>query len=283
AAARVVPPAGAGRAHGDVGRLERRRGRPLPAPQAVVHVLRLEEGGDEVTGAALLGAAARLWLAGALAQATPALPQFTAKSLRLPGRVTGLATLDLDGDGKRELLVGGAHGLAVRGFEEGAKESFRAAQGSARSLAWCVVEHPGAKDELWLLDDEGSVKRVETGAEGIAAREVLKAGRLVLPSGVFSSPFARDLDGDGVSDLALPVPTGLKLWFGRPDSTFVMGASVRHRIEVDLGFPAPGQGHPDANVDVTVPSFEVADQNGDGHPDLAFESNDRMQFFWSDA
>ncbi len=146
-----------------------------------------------------------------------------------------------------------------------------------------MVERPHAKDELWLLDDEGSVRRVGKGADGIAAHEVLKAGRLVLPSGVFSFPFARDLDGDGATDLALPVPTGLKLWFGRNDGTFAMGASVRHRIEVDLGFPAPGQGHPDASLDVTVPSFEVADQNGDGHPDLAFESNDRMQFFWSDA
>jgi hypothetical protein len=232
-----------------------------------------------VTGPALAGAA----LAGALAQATPALPQFTPKTLRLPGPVSGLSTIDLDGDGRRELLVGGAHGLAVRGLEENAPERFHAEQGSARSLAWCVVERKGARDELWLVDDEGSVKRVELGAEGAAAREVLKAGRLVLPSGVFSFPFARDLDGDGASDLALPVPTGLKLWFGRPDATFAVGASVRHRISVDLGFPAPGQGHPDANVDVSVPSFDVADQNGDGHPDLAFESSDRMQFFWSDA
>jgi hypothetical protein len=236
-----------------------------------------------VSGAALAGAPALAWLAAVLAQATPAVPQFTSKSLRLPGPVSGIATVDLDGDGRRELLVGDAHGLQVRDFEDGAKESFRARQGAARTLAWCVVEHPGAKDELWLVDDEGSVKRVETGAQGSEAREVLKAGRLVLPSGVFSFPFARDLDGDGASDLALPVPSGLKLWFGRPDGTFAVGASVRHRIEVDLGFPAPGQGHPDVNVDVTVPSFQVADQNGDGHPDLAFESNDRLQFFWSDA
>jgi len=221
-----------------------------------------------------------------LAQApAPAPLKYVARTIRLPGPVAGLATIDLDGDRHHELLVASDDALEVRPLtaqesSEKAAALFRAERGAARSLAWWVVKRPGQRDELWLVDDEGNVAKAEPGTP---PKKLLTAGRLVLPSGIFSFPFARDLDGDGRTDLALPVATGLRLWFGQADGTFAVGASVRHRLEVDLGFPAPGQPHPDADVQVTIPSFAVGDQNGDGHPDLAFESNDRMQFFWSDA
>lgn len=207
-------------------------------------------------------------------------PPWTPRTLRLPGPVSGLATIDLDGDRRHELLVASDTAIEVRELDPKAEPRLRAERGAARSLAWCITSKPGHQDELWLVDDEGNVSKAEPGKP---IRKVLAAGRLVLPSGIFAFPFARDLDGDGRTDLALPVPTGLRLWFGQEDGTFAVGASVRHRLEVDLGFPAPGQAHPDADVAVTIPSFSVADQNGDGHPDLAFQSNDRMQFFWSDA
>jgi len=224
------------------------------------------------------------WLAVlGLAQTQAPAPAREARTFTLPGPVSGLSTIDLAGDGRRELLVANEVGLEVRPFGADAAPRFRYADDHARSLAWCVVEHPHARDELWLVDDAGIVRRAVADGDGMRAQEVLSAGQLVLPSGVFAFPFARDLDGDGLTDLALPVATGLKLWFGRSDATLAMGASVRHRLSVDLGFPAPGQAHPDASVEITIPSFQVADQNGDGHPDLAFASDDRMQFFWSDA
>jgi hypothetical protein len=211
-----------------------------------------------------------------LAQAPP----WLARTIRLPGPVSGLATIDLDGDKRHELLVASDAAVEIRSLDAGAPPRLRAERGAARSLAWCITSRRGEKDELWLVDDEGNVSKAEPGAP---AKKLLTAGRLVLPSGIFSFPFARDLNGDGLTDLALPVPTGLRLWFGQKDGTFAVGASVRHRLEVDLGFPAPGQAHPDADVQVTIPSFSVADQNGDGHPDLAFQSADRLQFYWSDA
>lgn len=231
---------------------------------------------------ALLATATAALLAQTPVRAPPA-PPYIPRTIRLPRPVSGLATIDLDGDKRHELLVASDSALEVRDFDASKEPRLRAERGAARSLAWCITSkpgQPGEKDELWLVDDEGNVSKAEPGKP---IQKVLTAGRLVLPSGIFAFPFARDLDGDGRTDLALPVPTGLRLWFGQADGTFAVGASVRHRLEVDLGFPAPGQAHPDADVEVTIPSFSVADQNGDGHPDLAFQSNDRLQFFWSDA
>jgi hypothetical protein len=203
--------------------------------------------------------------------------------LRLPAPVSGLATIDLQGDGRRALLVGGEDGLDVRGWTEGEAPVLHCDAGPTHTLAWCVVEHPHGKDELFVVDDLGAVRRAVAAEHGFTLAPALAAGRVVLPSGVFAFPFARDLNGDGTTDLALPIPTGLKLWFGKPDGTFAPGPSVRHRLQVDLGIPGPGQAHPETSVEVTIPSFKVADQNGDGHPDLAFEAEDRLQFFWSDA
>ena len=109
---------------------------------------------------------------------------------------------------------------------------------------------------------------------------VLEKSRLNLPHGVFHLQFARDLNGDGLIDLVVPSMNGLELYFGSATG-FVKGPSVRHRVSIDVTVDEPTDGSPTVAQQITIPNFDVEDQNGDGHPDLVFRDNDHVQFFWS--
>jgi len=199
--------------------------------------------------------------------------------------VVGLALLDWNGDGAQELLVAREDGVEIATLEaDGSLAPMgKVERGAARTLAWCL-EPPaanGAKARALLtLRDDGVVQRH---AHGAAPFDVAKLAALALPSGVFPFPFARDLDGDGDADLALPAPGGLKLWFVGADGKATAGPMVRHRVETTLDVPEAGDDGPEVGVTLSIPGFEAKDQNGDGKPDLVFESEDHLTFFWTGA
>ncbi len=224
-------------------------------------------------------------------------PGFARHWLDLAQPIRGLTTLDRDGDGRLELLVARDDGLEIVALESvrlaspagGATRPIdRLARGGSHSLAWCVAPqrdeggHAGGRthDAVWTVRDDGQVERWELGAAPVV---VVEQAGTALPSGVCWFPFARDLDGDGRADLALPEPSGLRLWFAGPDGAPRMGPLVRHRIDAELELPSPEDVTPGAAATLSIPSFACRDMNGDGRPDLAFEAEDRLQFFWSDA
>lgn len=205
-------------------------------------------------------------------------------SIALPDGLTGLELLDWEGDSRLELLLVADAGLTVAAIEDDGRLTPRARveRGAARTLAWCLAPVAGtSRQELLALREDGVLQRHAAGAA--APAEVARITGLALPSGVFAFPFARDLDGDGDADLALPAAGGLSLWWVGADGKATRGPLVRHRIDVDLTLPAPEDDGPEVGVSLSIPSFEVVDQNGDGRPDLVFESDDHLQFFWTGA
>ncbi|MBM4013440.1 MAG: VCBS repeat-containing protein [Planctomycetes bacterium] len=203
-------------------------------------------------------------------------------SIALPDGLTGLELLDWEGDSRLELLLVADAGLTVAAIEDDGRLTPRARveRGAARTLAWCLAPVAGtSRQELLALREDGVLQRHAAGAA--APAEVARITGLALPSGVFAFPFARDLDGDGDADLALPAAGGLSLWWVGADGKATRGPLVRHRIDVGLTLPAPEDDGPEVGVSLSIPSFEVVDQNGDGRPDLVFESDDHLQFFWT--
>jgi len=215
-------------------------------------------------------------------------PRFVTESLVLEPPVAGLAAIDVEGDGRLELLVAREEGLEIRAFAGAASPAaaeplFRLERGGSRTFAWCIAAGSAEggvrrRDAVWVVRDEGRVQRWEPGTEPI---EMVRAGALVLPTGVFSFVFARDLDGDGRVDLALPELGGLRLHFGGAGGAMRKGPLVRHDVEAELELPRPEEVAPQIGSAFSIPAFRCEDQNGDGHPDLAFAAEDRLQFFWS--
>jgi hypothetical protein len=174
----------------------------------------------------------------------------------------------------------------------GANVLARLERGESRTFAWCVAPADPARDAVWVARDDGRVLRWEPQVERVGSSangpggeggviELVRTPGLVLPAGVYSFPFARDLDGDGRTDLALPEPSGLRLFFAGEDGAPRKGPLVRHDVEAEVELPAPEEIEPEASASLRVPAFQCEDQNGDGQPDLAFIAEDRIQFFWS--
>lgn len=158
-----------------------------------------------------------------------------------------------------------------------------------RAVAWCVTEDAAGTSSLWTISD-GGVVTTWTGRAGTAAVPVFTDAAVRLPDGCFDLPFARDLDQDGAVDLVVPHADGLQLWMGTGKGTgavgqaepFRRGPLVRQNVNVSLDLPDRLDRPTTVSERLTIAGFEIADQNGDGHPDLAFKDGDLVQFFWSD-
>ncbi len=191
----------------------------------------------------------------------------------------GLALLDWDGDGRQELLVARSYELVVATLARDGKLTpiHTIDRGPSRTIAWCIDGSTRPATLLTLREDG----RLERHRKDAAAQEAARVPGLALPGGVYAFPFARDLDGDGDVDFALPATNGLELWFVGADGLAKRGPTVRHRVDQSMTLASPEDDSPSVAASIVIPAFTVEDQNGDRRPDLVFQSNDRLQFFWS--
>lgn len=207
-------------------------------------------------------------LAWTSAQAEPVVQE-----LRTTGVVQEQAALDLDGDGRKELLfIAGRDvmlfrlpaGPAAR-FSETPDQVFRLGP----RVGACALGRAGQRPALWALGEGVQRHPFQDGAFSVLPErpEGLPAASLAAdPEGVRYRAFARDFNGDGEDDLLLP---GKDCYFFLPGraggapgpglpvflvltASVNTGGGVLETLESEFGYPWPHTG------DVT----------GDGRPDL---------------
>jgi len=202
-------------------------------------------------------------------------------------RVAAQRVLDVDGDGRAELVVVGANG-EVRSWRKDA-ETGRLADKPAGSL---VLRWPD-RTLLAVADlygDGRPPQLVEMTKDGVFAHQAEKDGsysrggdpvapKAKMPLRVGEPAFAeiaRDVNGDGRADLVVPRGDECELWLnagldaktGAPNFTKV--ASIR----VDMKHETATRAENLSDVlesSFRVPRLSFDDVNGDGRPDLVVE------------
>ena len=209
--------------------------------------------------------------------------------------MNNVVPIDLNGDGKTDLIVSGdgsgtgGAGIAVYfGNGDGTFQSPVAYGVPDSYMGWVVVGD---------FNGDGIPDAVLAGTLGIwffagQAGGTFSPGVLTPISGIAPRSFvSADFNGDGKLDLAVPVPSGFDVLFGNGDGTFQ--APVTYKATSFPGWMAVGDlnrdGHPDLvvgagpsvylnkgdgtfaspiPVDLPGPQFNVGDLNGDKIPDL---------------
>ena len=206
------------------------------------------------------------------------LPETGEPEMTLTGDVHGIALLTTTPGRERSLVVARPDALHRVHWWEGSASRGELPRGEARAMAWCVAGDPAGQQRVYALDETGVLRSWDGRSD---PREVLRARGVILPDGVFPMRFADDFDLDGEVDFALPSPDGFQLYFGVAGGAPRLGPAVRHEIDVDIGLDSVARSDPRFVQDLNIPAFRVEDQNGDGHPDLVFRDDDRVQFYWS--
>jgi hypothetical protein len=197
------------------------------------------------------------------------------ETISLPAGCRGAAFVG--GDPLR-LLVATDDGIELRSLDAAAEPLASIPREDRRTLAFCVAGR-GAAERVFVLDDGRALRTIDPRDGTVAV--VLEDARSMLPSGVFALTFARDLDGDGDIDLALPQHDGFQLHYA-VDGGFEKGPRVAHRVGIDVRIDGWREPRPSIRQSFRVPDFQVLDDNGDGVPDLSFRDRDFVQYFWSD-
>lgn len=237
----------------------------------------------------------------ALAAGRPSLSDLRSVSLELPGAPAAVISADVDGDGRRDLVVVVAYnqwdeiaitesstmdnvqGLvdvmtivpAVIDRREARVYRALPAGGYAPPLALALplsvlsleAGPPGAP-VVALTDEGASVLRIDSqGAPGAPRLEPWIADPPVMAgTGNFLGDLGlmKDVNGDRLPDLILPARGGLAVYLARPE-----GKGLARNAASRL--PVPGEAFRSADdLEHRYPLPQVQDVTGDGRPDLIF-------------
>jgi hypothetical protein len=246
----------------------------------------------------LLVAALQALAVPSLLAGRPAVPALRTLSLDLPGAPADVVSADVDGDGRRDLVVVVAYnawdeiaitesstmddvtGLVevmtivpavmdrreARVYRARPDGSYEAPRALPLPLSVLGMEAGPPGTPVVALTDEGvSVLRLDAG--GVPRLEPWIADPPVMAgTGNFLGDLrlVQDVNGDGVADLLLPARDGLAVYLGRSETK-----GLARRAASRL--PVPGQSYRSVrDLERRYPLPLVQDVNGDGRPDLIF-------------
>lgn len=219
-----------------------------------------------------------------------ALPQdpgpFVRNALRIPRHGTTLALRDADGDGDQDLFQVGPGGIAVRLQEPGghfSSELSKLLYWPSKRLAWDLEDLEGdGSTEVLLFIDGAQVRSYAFGANGaFGDGRLLLEAKGWLPPGAHRVNFARDVDGDGRTDLVLPDQRAHRIHLANQagdETPFADPLEVRYSASVnyEMGDPQSLDGR--FGRSVRVPWFELWDVDGDGTRDLISRTPEQVAF-----
>lgn len=210
-------------------------------------------------------------------------PRFVESQLDLPLQGTRLLLADVDGDRRADVVRVDGEGVAVHLLDEqgriGPLAEGRVAWPSS-TVGWDLADVAGdGRTRLVLLVGGTRVVVHEAGAEGWdAGREVVDGVAGYLPPGVRRLRFARDVDGDGRADLAVPGASAYQVYLAR-DAGLLPPLAVTFDADVELDVGDPSRLGASLGQEVRIPWFALRDVDGDGRQDLVSETEERVAVY----
>lgn len=224
-------------------------------------------------------------------------PHFKVERLRVPGRVLGVLVEDLNGDGKKDIIVAFLHGRAPQATRRVAV--FFAKGQSLGAEPDQVLEPPPSASFLDVADLDGTGARAILYADGRhlsawrlgpdRARFAAAAQPLFKLTGLLSLPdpddlpfldVGRDWDGDGKTELLVPLVEGVGV-FTREDGAWVRTGYLRIPMRADYAVRSqqyePRLRNFTLRATFVMPELVVADYDGDGKADLFAVVADLLQ------
>jgi len=237
-------------------------------------------------------------LAGLLGAGDPG--AFRAQDLGARGRIDHRVYADLDGDGRRELLL--ITGKRVSVYRSNPHGSFRPASprrsdlpANALTFATGQVDENARSIDLVLVTPDGVVL-IDFDAEYrvTGTRLLVPAKSLIIASEterLYRRDFLKDLDGDGLEDVVLATSHGFAVFYQRrhgkgaahPEGNPGLWPEAPDRLlpytllaSVDSGPSELGRGVTGA---VGVPALHPLDLDGDGRIELGVEDGRALRIF----
>jgi hypothetical protein len=208
-----------------------------------------------------------------VAAPTPA-PGPVLEALAIEPQPQALAVAALGADGGNRLV--GLTGRQLRLVEE-PDMRLRLPDGS---LLWTVADlDEDGRDEILLLIEGRELRRVERGEDGLRLGEPLLEGLgALIPRGLHSAAFVRDLDGDGRNDLLLPLGSRVRVLLGTPLG-FRPGPDLGAVASLNFGAGGGRNLLDRVERDYRVPSLVPEDVTGDGRLDLVVSEGLQIRQF----
>ncbi|MCP3918497.1 MAG: VCBS repeat-containing protein [bacterium] len=191
-----------------------------------------------------------------------------------------LALRDFDGDGDSDLLRIDDAGVSLRFFAKGhfpPEDDLHLAWPSER-VAWDLTDLDGdGTSEVMMITDGREVRIWRPTPAGFGDSELLLEASSYLPAGVSRMDFARDVDGDGMSDIVLPESGRYRIHLRREEGWAApIEVAFEPKISYTLGNPRSLSSK--FGQSVSLPWFSVEDIDGDGHVDLVSRLSDEVAF-----
>lgn len=212
----------------------------------------------------------------------------------LPAQTERLLVLDLDRDGRQDVLavLGSGEGLQVffqrtddshPGFDFSAPDTTLVLPGSA--VGWDVASpEEGDTPALLALVDGQRVLRWPLVQRRFGESEELISGlNGFLGQGLWQLNFSQDLNNDGLSDLVIPGAGVMHLLIANADGSFQPALSVQADIRQRVVLQPGNQLNREIGQSLRIPSLQLRDINGDGVADLISDTDTRLDIFLARA
>lgn len=205
-------------------------------------------------------------------------------AFRLPGVPTAMAWRDLEGDGRKELLIEDLRAVhlyrPLTGEAPGKVHQTLACKNLGFLYDLKDLDGDGALEFLMVKAGGVHVLRLEDGRFAASETPQVRIRRTYTPSRPLRVDLASDVDGDGNPDLVYPAGDRFRLFPGDGKGGFDARRvrSLPSGIRIVVRAPAAQL---DGQLESTfqIPKLISRDVDGDGHPDLLAQQGRRLDIY----